>query len=212
MPTTPSWKSGSNTQTAGGGSSLSSTSASTICIACSRMPLSMSRRSRLMRVERARQFVGARRVVGQQALDAQRHVGQPAGGVDARPQREAEVEGGRHLRLARRHREQAGQSARQGAGADALEPLRHQAAVVGVELDHVGHRAQRHQRQQRVQLGLVGLIEHAALAQLGAQRQQHVEHHADTGDRLAFEAAAGLVGVDDDGGVGQLRARAGGGR
>ena len=49
-------------------------------------------------VQRARQFVGARGVVGEQAFDAQRHVGQPAGGVDARAEREAEVEGGGRLR------------------------------------------------------------------------------------------------------------------
>ncbi len=157
-------------------------------------------------VERAGQLVGAGRVVRQQALDSQRHVGQPAGGIDARSQREAEIEGGRDFGIARRHGKQAGHAAGQGAGANPLEPLRHQAPVVGVELDHIGHRAQRHQRQQGVQLGLVVLLEHAALSQFRAQRQQHVEHHADTGERLAFEAAAGLIGVDDDGRVGQLRA------
>jgi hypothetical protein len=59
--------------------------------------------------------------------------------------------------------------------------------------------------------------EGAARAQLGARGQQHVEHHADAGDRLALEAAAGLVGVDDDVGRGRhdgaaRRAPAGGGR
>jgi hypothetical protein len=54
-------------------------------------------------------------------------------------------------------------------------------------------------------LGCVG-VEHAALAQLGAQRQQHVEHHADAGDRLALEVAARLVRVDDHAPVRQLRA------
>ena len=106
-------------------------------------------------VQRARQFVGARRVVGQQAFDAQRHVGQPAGRVDARAQREAEVEGGGRLRpcapaaVNRLARPQGSAPARMR-----LQALRHQAAVVGVELDHVGHRAERHQRQQRVELGL----------------------------------------------------------
>ena len=36
---------------------------------------------------------GARNVVAAQAFDAQRHVGEAAGGVEARPEREAEVEG-----------------------------------------------------------------------------------------------------------------------
>ena len=70
--------------------------------ACSRMPASTSRRSRLMRVELLRQLGGARRVVGEQAFDAERHVGQAAGGVDARAEREAEVE--RRWRARRRGR------------------------------------------------------------------------------------------------------------
>ena len=48
MPTTPSWKSASNTHSAGGGSSLASNRPSAMAKACSRMPPSMSRRSRLM--------------------------------------------------------------------------------------------------------------------------------------------------------------------
>ena len=71
-------------------------------------------------VQRARELLAARGVVGEQQLDAQRHVGQAAGGVDARAEREAEVEGGRGLRLAAGDVEQAGQSAGQRARADAL--------------------------------------------------------------------------------------------
>ncbi|MCY1544970.1 hypothetical protein D9M68_808850 [compost metagenome] len=105
-------------------------------------------------VERARQFVGAQTVVGGQAFDAQRHVGQAAGGVQAWAEGKAEVEAGGRLGLARRHVEQRRHARRHGAGAHALQALRHEAAVVGVELDHVGDGAQRHQRQQRVDLGL----------------------------------------------------------
>jgi hypothetical protein len=82
-------------------------------------------------------------------------------------------------------------------GAHALDALRDQDAVVGVELDHVGHRAQRHQVEQVVQLRLGLGVEHAAPAQFGAQGQQHIEHHADAGQVLAREAALGLVRVDD---------------
>jgi len=66
-------------------------------------------------------------------------------------------------------------------GTDALQALGHQAAVVAVELDHVGHGAQGHQVQQGIELRLVGCIENATLPQLGAQRQQHVEHHTHAG-------------------------------
>ena len=41
------------------------------------------------------------------------------------------------------------------------------------------------------------------MAQLGAQRQQHIKHHAHTGQRLAFKAASRLVRVDDHIGIGQ---------
>ena len=42
----------------------------------------------------------------------------------------------------------------QRAGADAAQALRHQAAVVGVELHDVGHGTQRDQGQQRIEPGL----------------------------------------------------------
>ena len=147
------------------------------------------------RVQRARQLVAARRVVGQQAFDAQRHVRQPAGGVDARAEREAEVERGGDLRVARRRREQAGQPAGQGAGADALQALGDQPPVVGVELDHVGHGAQRHQRQQAVELGLGLLVEHAALraapTAAPAARRTSRPHRRSTCSRSRSPAGSG---------------------
>ena len=107
------------------------------------------------RVEQLRQLGGARRVVGEQALDAERHVGQAAGGVDARPEREAEVERAGTRRASRAGGgEQRGDAGLHAAGADALQALRDQAAVVGVEPDHVGHRAERDQVEQRVEARL----------------------------------------------------------
>ena len=163
------------------------------------MSPSISRRSRLMPSSVRASSSARAGVVGQQAFDAQRHVGQPAGGVDARARAQSRSRRWWPLAALRAgHAEQRRHARRQGAGAHALEALRHQAAVVGVELDHVGHGAQRDQRQQGVELGLCLRASNTPrCAQLGAQRQQHVEHHADTGDRLALEAAAGLVGVDD---------------
>ena len=46
------------------------------------------------------QFVGTASFVGQQAFNAQRHVGQPSRSIDARPEREAKVEGSGYLCLA----------------------------------------------------------------------------------------------------------------
>ncbi len=102
-------------------------------------------------VEALRQFGAARRVVGQQAFDAERHVRQPAGRIDARPEREAEVEGGGRRGSRPAAANSAARPQRQRAGADAAQALRDQAPVVGVEPDHVGHRAQRHQVEQRVE-------------------------------------------------------------
>jgi hypothetical protein len=51
-------------------------------------------------VELPRQRQGAVGVVGEQALDADRHVGEPPGGIDARADRETEI-GGRAVRTLR---------------------------------------------------------------------------------------------------------------
>ena len=154
-------------------------------------------------VQRFCQLVGTRGVVGQQALDAQRHVRQTSGSVDARAQCKAEVEGGGRGRLPTGGCEQRGQSGRHGQGAHALQALRHQAAVVGVELDHIGHRAQCYQRQQHVELGLRRGFKATPQAQLRAQRQQHVKHDAHAGDGFALKRAQRLVRVHDDVGLRQ---------
>ena len=114
-------------------------------------------------------------------------------------------------------REQRGDAGLHAAGADPLQALRDQAAVVAVEPHDVGDGAERDQVEQGVEPRLLGDAELAARAQLGAQRQQHVEGDADAGQVLAREGAAGLVRVDDDVGVRQHdlavdRAPAGDGR
>jgi hypothetical protein len=81
------------------------------------------------------------------------------------------------------------------AGAHALQALRDQPAVVGVQLHHVGHRAQRHQVQQAVQPRLPPGGEAAALAQLGTRGQQHVEHHADPASALLAKPQPGWLGL-----------------
>ena len=186
--------------------------------ACSRMPPSISRRSRLMPSSVRASSSARAGVVGQQAFDAQRHVGQAPGGVDARAQRKAEVEGGGARAASRAgRREQRGHArlhARRRARASGPAPPGGGCWRRACTTSATVPSATRSSRASS--LGCAGRVEHAALAQLGAQRQQHVEHHADAGDGLALEAAAGLVGVDDDVGVGQhdarRPARAGGGR
>ena len=89
------------------------------------------------------------------------------------------------------------------ATANAFEALADQAAVVGVELAHVGNGAQGHQVQQGVDPRLLSGFKCAALAQLSPQGQQHVKHHAHAHQRLARKGAVRLVGVHDHVGFGQ---------
>ncbi len=149
------------------------------------------------------QFERARRLIAEQAFDADRHVAQPTRGIDARRQRKTEIQGRGHGGAPTRHFEQSRHARRQGARADAPEALCDQAAVVGVQLHHVGHRAQGHQGQQAVQARLSLKTEDPARAQFGAQGEQHIEHHADASDGFAREGAARLVRVDDGGGLRQ---------
>ena len=58
-------------------------------------------------------------------------------------------------RVAPGGREQRGDARLHAAGADALQPLRDEAAVVGVEPDDVGDGAERDQVEQRVEARLV---------------------------------------------------------
>ena len=149
------------------------------------------------RVELPGQFGGARRVVGQQAFDAQGHVRQAPGRVQARPERKAEVEAAGALRIARRRGEEGCHARLHAALAHPPQPERDQATVVRVQAHHVGHGPERDQVEQAVQPRLLAIGEGPARTQLGPQRQQHVEHHADTGQVLAREAVARLVRVDD---------------
>ena len=147
-------------------------------------------------------------VVGAQALDAQRHVRQSACSVDARANAKAKVLAAGQGGVATGRFKEGAQAHRQMAFANALQALRDQAAVVGIQTHHIGHRAQRHQRQQRVQLGAgARIVEPLTLAQLGAQGQQDIKHHPHAGQVLAGKVAAGLVGVHDHIGLGQMGRR-----
>ena len=104
-----------------------------------------------------------------------------------------------------------------------------------IERDHVGNGTQGHQRQQLGQIRLKsprcmpstllrprgvrgigvaplcqrgdGGIECAAFAQLSAQREHEIEHHANAGEMLARKRAAALVGIDGAGRGWKARAR-----
>ena len=154
-------------------------------------------------VELLREIPRAADVVGDQALDAERHVGQPSGGIQARAEAEAEVEARCRTRFARGRAEQRG-DARHAAVADALQPLRDQHAIVAVEPHDVGDGAKRDEVEQAVEARLGFLArERAAAAQLGAQREQHVN--------ITPTPARCLLGNAQPGWFGLTIARAAGG-
>ncbi len=111
---------------------------------------------------------GAAFVVGGQAFDAERHVGQAAGRIQAWTKCKAQIErrcascfttrGAKQCRDARLH----------AAGAHAFQALRDQYAIVGVELDDVGYGAESHEVEQCIEFWLGLRIEDAAPAHFGA--------------------------------------------
>ena len=198
MPTTPSWNSGSNSASAGA---------------------RLARRRSVVRAGSQRLLAHAGLDLAPLAVDARRAAGpvrrrapassvsrhsmpsvmsasRPAAlmrGPSAKPK--SKVAAAR--RVASGGAEQRRQAGLHAAGADALEALRDQAAVVGVELHHVGHGAQRHQVEQRVELRL-GAVPSKRRAR-AARRAAPAARRTSRRRRrcLAREAAARLVGVDD---------------
>ena len=72
------------------------------------------------------------------------------------PEREAEVERAGAARLAAGDAEQRGDAGLHAAGADALETLRDEQAVVRVEPHHVGDGAERDEVEQAIEARLRG--------------------------------------------------------
>ena len=151
------------------------------------------------RVQRARVFMRAGRVFGQQAFNAGGNVIQPAGRVDARRDQKTERARIGLRAVAPGDFQQRANAGAAAPGANARNPLRDQDAVVGVQRHQVGDRADRDQVQV---FGEVRRIAPGARkpifgAQARAQRQQQIEHHAGAGKRLGRKFAAGLVRIDD---------------
>ena len=155
------------------------------------------------RIQRPGQLPRPRRVVAQQAFDAQRHVFQAAGRVEPRRHRVADVRGRQGTRVPPRHLDQRLQPRRAPPGTQPPQPGRDQRAVAHVQRDQVGDGAHRHQVQQHGQVRLT-VAKGTAAPEQRPQRQKHVEHHPHPGQRLGGKAAAGLVGVDDGVGVREL--------
>ena len=146
-------------------------------------------------------------IVGQQTFDAERDVGQSPGGVDAWPDRKAQILARCGSRLPSGQPQQCKQPRAGATGAQALQAGRHQQPIVAIEAHHIRDRAERDQVEKFAQVGFGAPLPGAALAQHGAGGEQDIEHHADAGQMLAGEWAAVLVGIDQHRGIGQDRAR-----
>ena len=147
-----------------------------------------------------------RLAVGEEAADAERHVGQPSRRIEARSRDKAQVVAGRTPRVAAARGEERVDAGLRAAGADPFEALRDQRPVDPVERDDVGHRAERDEIEQCREIRRRAVGEMAAFAQRRARGEQHVEHDADAGEVLARKGASGLIRVDDQRG-GRERAR-----
>ena len=124
MPTTPSWNAGSKID-----ERRRNVVAGLLALLEQRLGLLVHARLDVAplavdRVERLASSARAPRLVGEQALDAERHVGEAAGGVEARPDREAEVGGAARAGRARRPRTAPPRPAACGRRARASSPAR----------------------------------------------------------------------------------------
>ena len=126
----------------------------------------------------------------QQAFDAERHVFEPARGIQPRREREADVGGVTRA------------SSRPATAASAVQPAQRrparmrrrpgcdQHAVVRIQRHEVGDRADRDEVEQHRQIRFRAGGNAPRARRSRAQGQQQVEHHADAGERLARERVA----------------------
>ena len=143
------------------------------------------------------------RVVGHEAGDADRHVREPAGGIDTRACDKAKVVGRCASRIAAARGEQRGYPRLHASGTDASQALLDQDAIDAIEPDDVGDGAQRHEIEQRGKVRLGAVHEPPEAAQRGAQGDQQIEHDADPSQMLAGIVAPWLIRVHDPCGVRQ---------
>jgi len=90
----------------------------------------------------------ARGILRDQTFDAERHVGEAAGGIQARTEHEAEIVGGGTGGVAPCDVEQRCNARLHAAGTNPLQALLHQHAIVAVEAYYVGDGAERNEVQQ----------------------------------------------------------------
>ena len=160
-------------------------------------------------IELARYLGGSLRFLGQQALDAEGHVFQPAGGVQARRHTKTKVAGGEPSGCAAGHAQQRVDADAGAAVIDARQTLRHQNPVVVIQRHEVRHGAKGHEIKQHPEIRFreAAAGKPARFPQVRTQGQHEVKRHADAGEMFAGKGIARLVGIDDGIGFGKCRPR-----
>ncbi len=164
----------------------------TAASASSRMRPSISRRSRFSRSSSPASVSASPGIIRQQAADADRHVVDPPGRIEARRDLVAELARRQLVQAATRDARERHEAGRCRARAHAAQAFLDEDAVVAVERHHVGDRAERHEVEE-IRDRRQALV--AALLQLAGQRRHEVERDADARQRPAAELRAGQVRV-----------------
>ena len=120
-------------------------------------------------------------IIAKQQLHPERHIIQPAGGINTRTEGKAQIAGDQAGRIAASHLNQCLDPRPALARPNTLQSLMNQDPVVAVKGNHIGHRTERHQIQQfgQVRLGNSLAGKPAILAQLRPQGQHQVKSHSD---------------------------------
>jgi hypothetical protein len=144
----------------------------------------------VQRVQLPREAHRPHRVVGDQALDADAHVVEAAGGIQPRPGGEAQVAGRDLLDAAAGDLQQRPQPGRQRPARMRRRPCSTRMRLLrsSVTTSATVPSATRSSSSRQIRLGPpAGArdLEPAAAAQLGAGRREQIEHDADAGQVLA---------------------------
>src|SRR5690606_18525618 len=148
-------------------------------------------------------------VIRKQAGNSQRHIFQTAGSIQSWPHSKTKVSSHERRKRAFTHLQQSQDAWTGSALADATQTFVNQNAVVAIQRHQISNRTQRDQIQQISQTRLADTteIKPVAIAQLCTQTEHQIKHHTHTGQRLAVEFTARLVGIEDGSGSGQPGAR-----
>ena len=153
------------------------------------------------------EFLGAVRAVGDEQLDGQQGLAESTGGIQPRPEREADVLGRQPRLVVDLGDLHEGLQARAGPLLEAHQAVSDQGAILVDQRHHVGHGAHRRQTGRLKQKRLHPLADALGRAGLLADRPGEFEGHARAAQTAERIVRAGQPGMDDRGRPGKLGPR-----